>query len=71
MIHSAVCVSYSPKTQSLQHQFITARGTRCLIAATLGLRVISTMTYPDLETQENPVVVELQQNYGITFELTL
>ena len=31
----------------------------------------SSMTYPDLETQENPVVVELKQNYGITFELTL
>ena len=29
------------------------------------------MTYPDLETQENPVTVELKQKYDITFELTL
>jgi hypothetical protein len=29
------------------------------------------VTYPDLETQENPHTVALKQKYDITFELTL
>ena len=31
----------------------------------------SSVTYADLETQGNPVTVDLKQKYGITFELTL
>ncbi|WP_256872606.1 ureidoglycolate lyase [Candidatus Entotheonella palauensis] len=31
----------------------------------------TSVTYPDLETQANPVTVELKPTYGVTFELTL
>jgi hypothetical protein len=31
----------------------------------------TSVTYPDLETQENPLTAELKQKYGITFALTL
>lgn len=31
----------------------------------------TSITYPDLETQENPHTIEVKQKYGITFELTL
>jgi len=31
----------------------------------------TSVTYPDLDTQANPVAVALKQPYGITFELTL
>jgi hypothetical protein len=31
----------------------------------------SSVTYPDLKTQANPVAVALTKQYGTTFELTL
>lgn len=31
----------------------------------------SSVTYPDLETQVNPVAAALTKQYGITFDLTL
>ena len=31
----------------------------------------SSVTYPDLASQENPTTAELKKKYGITFELTL